>query len=104
MTTRTTKSTVTFQSPVLLDEFDEVLPPGTYDVETDEELLEGLSFDAYKRVQSLIHLPGQPGHQGFSRTLIIDPNTLDEALTRDRVESTTLLDPSPTNLLPNPEE
>ena len=44
MTTRTTKKTVTFAKPFTLSPLDEVLEPGDYDVETDEELLDGLSF------------------------------------------------------------
>lgn len=83
MTVRTTKKTLTFANPFLLGDFDEVLPPGAYDVETDEELLEGLSFLAYRRILTLIHLPAKPGHRGLSRTLTIDPNELDAALKRD---------------------
>ncbi len=83
MTTRTTTMTVTFTQPVILGDLDEVLPPGTYEVETDEELLEGLSFDAYRRVLTLIHLPAKSGHRGSSRTLTIDPKVLDAALERD---------------------
>ncbi|HSR56277.1 MAG TPA: hypothetical protein VLN73_08540 [Alphaproteobacteria bacterium] len=54
MTVRTTKKTVTFVNSFKLGDFEEVLPPGTYDVETDEELLEGLSFHAYRRILTLI--------------------------------------------------
>lgn len=87
MTTRTITTTVTFTQPVVLGDLDEVLPPGTYDVETDEELLEGLSFDAYRRVLTLIHLPAQPGRRGSSRTLTIDPKVLDAALERDQASN-----------------
>lgn len=83
MTVRTTKSNVTFVNPFILGDFDEVLPSGTYDVETDEELLEGLSFHAYRKILTLIHLPAKSGHPGLSRTLTIDPKDLDAALKRD---------------------
>ena len=89
MTVRTTKKCVTFAKPFTLGDFDEVLPPGTYDVETDEELLEGLSFHAYRRILTLIHLPAKSGHPGLSRTLTIDPNELDAALKRDAASGTT---------------
>lgn len=49
MTTRTSKRTVVFRRPFVLGGFDEVLPAGAYNVETDEELLEGISFPAYRR-------------------------------------------------------
>jgi hypothetical protein len=50
----------------------------------DEELLEGISFPAYRRVLTLIHLHPKPGHPGLTQTLTIDPNELDAALKRDQ--------------------
>lgn len=73
MTVRTTKKTVTFANSFKLGDFEEVLPPGTYEVETDEELLEGLSFHAYRRTLTLIHLPAKSGRRELTRTLTIDP-------------------------------
>jgi hypothetical protein len=61
-----------------------VLPAGTYSVETDEELLEGISFPAYRRILTLIHLHAKPGHPGLTQTLTVDPNELDAALKRDQ--------------------
>ncbi|MDH3472732.1 MAG: hypothetical protein OEM59_03480 [Rhodospirillales bacterium] len=84
MTTRTSKKTVTFRRPFVLGGFDEVLPAGAYIVETDEELLEGISFPVYRRVSTLIHLHAKPGQPGRSQTLTIDPNELDAALKRDQ--------------------
>ncbi|MDH3596752.1 MAG: hypothetical protein OEU09_11155 [Rhodospirillales bacterium] len=84
MTIRTSKKTVTFRRPFVLGGLDEVLPAGTYSVETDEELLEGISFPAYRRMLTLIHLHAKPGHPGLTQTLTIDPNELDAALKRDQ--------------------
>lgn len=84
MTTRTTTTTVTFARPFRLRGFDEVLPAGDYAVETDEERLEGVFSVAYRRVQTLLHLPGRSGRRGGSRTLVIDRGALDEALARDQ--------------------
>jgi hypothetical protein len=84
MNTRTTKKTITFLHPCLLDEFDEILPAGRYNVETDEELLEGPSFPVYRKTLSFLHLPTAPGQGGFTRTLTITPKALDEAIERDR--------------------
>ena len=84
MTIRTTEKTVTFARPFVLGGFDEVLPAGDYRVETDEELLQSLSFPVFHRVRSVIHL-----HRGINaarnaRALTIDPNELDAALVRDQ--------------------
>jgi hypothetical protein len=58
MTTRTSRKTVTFTRPFFLSGIDEVRPAGTYAVETDEELLQALSFPAYRRVATWIRLQG----------------------------------------------
>ncbi len=84
MTTRTSKKTVTFRRPFVLGGLDEVLPAGAYSVETDEELLEGISFPAYRRILTVIHLHARSGHPGLTRALTIDPNELDAALERDQ--------------------
>jgi hypothetical protein len=84
MTKRTSKKTVTFRKPFVLGGFDEVLPAGAYSVETDEELLEGISFPAYRRILTVIHLHAKSDNPGLIRTLTIDPNELDAALKRDQ--------------------
>lgn len=75
---------MTFSRPFTLGGFDEELPAGAYSVETDEELLEGISFPAYRRILTLIHLHAKPNHPGVTQTVTIDPNDLDAALKRDR--------------------
>jgi hypothetical protein len=59
MTTRTTTKTVTFAHPFLLKGIDRILPAGDYRVVTDEELIEGVSFPVYRRVSTMIFIPGQ---------------------------------------------
>lgn len=76
--------TVTFRRPFVLGGVDEMLPAGAYSVETDEELLEGISFPAYRRILTLIGLHPKPGHPGLTQKLTIDPNELDAALKRDQ--------------------
>jgi hypothetical protein len=84
MTIRTSKKTVTFRKPFVLGGFDEVLPAGAYSVETDEELLEGISFPAYRRILTVIYLHAESDNPGLTRTLTIDSNELDAALKRDQ--------------------
>jgi len=59
MTTRTTTKTVTFAHPFMLKGIDRVLSAGDCRVMTDEELIEGVSFPVYRRVSTMIFVPGQ---------------------------------------------
>ena len=54
MTTRTTSRTIAFRRPFLLRGFDSERPAGAYVVDTEEELLESLSFPAWTRVATTI--------------------------------------------------
>ncbi len=80
MTLRTHSKTVTFNRSFRLSGLDRELTAGDYQVETDEELLEGISFPVYRRIATLIHLYA---HSGLKQTLSIDPLELDAALRRD---------------------
>jgi hypothetical protein len=42
-------------------------------VETNEELLQDLSFPAYRRIETLIFLPARPGGAFVERVVKIDP-------------------------------
>ena len=90
MMTRTSKSTVVFRRPFILGGLDEVLQAGTYSVETDEELLEGVSFPVYRRKLTMIHLHERPGQPGVKQILTVDPRQLDEALERDQAPAVML--------------
>jgi hypothetical protein len=87
MVTRTTIKSVTFKRPFVLGEFDEVQPAGVYRVETDEELLEGISFPVYRRTLTMIHLHASPGHPGRTQMLDVNPTDLEAALERDKESS-----------------
>lgn len=81
MTIRTTGRTVTFTKPFVLAGIDEAIPPGAYLVETDEELIDGVSFPAWRRTGTLIHLHRAHGR---TETLPISAEALDRALQSDR--------------------
>ena len=83
MATRTQRKTVVFSHPFRLKGVDIVLPPGDYEVVTDEELIEGLSFPVYHRVSTAIIVPAQ-SHQASSVEMVaIDPLDLQSAQDRD---------------------
>jgi hypothetical protein len=58
-------------------------PPGTYRLVVDEEEIEGLSFLAFRRTATMLHLPSLasagPDHQVF----LVDPEELASALAAD---------------------
>jgi hypothetical protein len=84
VTTRTIEETLTFAEPFTLRDLDEVFPAGPYTVETEEELIEGLSFIAYRRKITLIHLPAKSGLPDYVRKLEIDPKELEAVKIRDQ--------------------
>jgi hypothetical protein len=86
MTTRTTTSTVTFRKPFRLSAFLEPLPAGTYSIETDEELLEGVSFPAYQRMAIVMHLNADASPSGIRESVILDPAQFEETLAADGVQ------------------
>jgi hypothetical protein len=58
MTIRSRREAVTFKHPFSIRGVDRLLPAGTYVVITDEQSIEGLSFDAFRRTATTILLPG----------------------------------------------
>lgn len=85
MRTRTREKTVTFRRSFALAGLDEVLPAGDYSVETEEELVEGISYAAYRRTATVLHLHAKSGPSHLAQAMTIDPEELDAALARDRV-------------------
>jgi hypothetical protein len=83
MTTRTKRETVTFVHPFLLKEAGRSLPAGAYEVLTDEELIEGLSFPVYRRVSTMILVPASPPRVTSIEMLTVDPRELQATLDRD---------------------
>ncbi len=79
MTTRTTSKTVTFTHPFTLEGVEGVVPAGSYVVDTDEETIDSVSFVAWRRTTTLIHVP----FGGATQTRAIDPEDLDASLFAD---------------------
>jgi hypothetical protein len=82
MIARSLSKTVVFSKPFLLKGIDRVLPAGDYQVVTDEELIEGISFPVYRRVSTAIFVPG-PTHASSLEMVTIDPLDLRTALVKD---------------------
>jgi hypothetical protein len=87
MITRSSSRTVVFTHPFCLSAFDTPQPSGSYVVETDEELIQELSFPAYRRTGVWLRLPPPPGSGALDRVVNIDPAELDATLAGDVVLS-----------------
>ena len=85
MITRTKRVTLTFKHPFSLKGVDRPLAAGQYEVVSDEELIEELSFPVYRRVSTLIFLP--PHGSSSIEMVNVDPADLAAAQERDRVLS-----------------
>ena len=79
MTTRTSSKQVTFRRPFLLSGLTDMQPAGTYTVDTEEELIDALSFSAWKRVATVMQLT----RGGATEYLPVDPSEQSDAQIRD---------------------
>ena len=80
---RSTRKMVTFQMPFSLRGVDGIQPPGTYAVVTDEEEIPGLSFAAWRRVETCLRLPRVDVNTGQEQMISISPRDLAAALAKD---------------------
>ncbi len=80
---RTTRTAVEFHNAFELEGIKGLQPAGTYDVETVEELIAGLSFEAYRRVSTVITLRSTNAAIVSRQQSMIDPADLAAALERD---------------------
>ena len=79
MTIRSRRETITFQHPFRIRGVDRLLPPGAYEVITDEEMIEGLSFAAFRRVATMIMVPAAPPRSSTMEVISIGSVDLSDA-------------------------
>ncbi|MGB6395253.1 MAG: hypothetical protein WBF73_06170 [Bradyrhizobium sp.] len=84
MTIRTTRSTVSFSSPFTLRNLEGVQPAGDYVVLADDELIEGLSRVAYRRLVTLFQTPAISASRPQTQSFSISQTELDAALMKDQ--------------------
>jgi hypothetical protein len=78
-TTRLISTTVIFVRPFILDGFDALQWPGSYVVDTEQELIDSPSVTAWKRISTVMQL----NRHGGIECVPINPDQLSEALRRD---------------------
>ena len=80
MTTRSRETTLTFTIPFALSEVDRPLPAGTYRVVIDKENIPGLSFLAFRRTATVLHLPAMSERGGVGEVSLVNPDELAAAI------------------------
>lgn len=84
MLNRTRREDIVFRRPFALKGWTHPQPAGTYAVETEEELLDGLSFPAYRRISTVITL--RPERAGaLVQAIPVDPCELAAARAADAI-------------------
>lgn len=69
MDQRTTRHTLTFSNAFMIEGVEREQPAGAYQVEFDEEAIDGLSFVAYRRVATRLHLAKDPAQPGITEVV-----------------------------------
>ncbi|MCA1514665.1 hypothetical protein [Bradyrhizobium sp. NBAIM01] len=82
MTIRSRRETVIFKHPFQIRGIARILPAGTYEVVTDEEMIDSLTFAAYRRIATMITVPAE-GARGTMEVLSIGSVDLANAQAAD---------------------
>jgi hypothetical protein len=83
MTTRSRRETVHFKYPFRIKGIDHLLAPGAYEVVTDEEMIEGLSFASFRRVATMIMVPAAAPRTSSMEMISIGSLDLSDAQRED---------------------
>jgi hypothetical protein len=86
MTTRSRRETVHFKHAFRIKGIDRLLSPGDYEVITDEEMIEGLSFPSFRRVATMIMVPAEAPHSSSVEMISIGSIDLSDA---QRIDAST---------------
>ena len=86
MTIRSRHETITFEHPFTIKGIDRLLPPAAYEVITDEEMIEGLSFPVFRRIATMIMVPAAPPRTLTMERISIGPVDLADA---QRIDAST---------------
>lgn len=68
-----------FRHPVSIKGIDRPLAAGAYEVLTDEEMIEGLSFPCFRRIATMIMVPAASSHGSSMEMIAITSFDLAEA-------------------------
>ena len=78
---------MTFRRPFRIKGIERQLQAGAYEVVTDEELIEGLSFPCFRRIATMIMIPGAAPRASSIEMISISSIDLADAQAADAVAS-----------------
>ena len=87
MLTRATRSMVTFSNDFMIGNSQRELPAGTYELLVEEELLQSLSFEAYRRTATYLMIQGRGSNAGQTTMHKTTKEELEFAIACDRALS-----------------
>jgi len=76
---RSRRETITFKHPFRIKGIDRLLPAGAYEVITDAEMIEGLSFAVFRRVATKIMVPAAAPRSSTMEMVSVSPIDLPDA-------------------------
>jgi hypothetical protein len=83
MTTRSRREHIIFKHSFRIRGIERELAAGTYEVVTDDEMIEGLSFPCFRRVATMIMVPAAAPHGASIEMISISPLDLSHARDTD---------------------
>jgi len=89
MLTRSTRSMVTFSNDFAIGDSQRELPAGTYEIVVEEELLQGISFEACRRTATYLMVRGRGRNSGQTTMQMTTEEDLEHAIACDRALSET---------------
>ena len=89
MTMRSTRTAATFSKPFTLSGYPGQLPAGEYEILVEEERLQGLTFETYRRTATYLRVHGNGANAGRTELRLTTESDLKKALRRDQATNET---------------
>lgn len=86
MTDRTTETEIKFRHPFFLNSLTKPMAAGTYRLTVTEELIEGLSFTAYRKTDARLEIPAIETPAGSRQYLQVTVGEIEMAHAQDVLE------------------
>jgi hypothetical protein len=83
MTSRSADSIVTFKHPFVIGLHGSAFPAGSYRLTVEEELIEGLSFAAFRRTLTVLEVPAIGVPSAIRQYINVTQDDLDTTLLED---------------------